>query len=139
MSRVGHRLRAFLQEVGGGLRALLQAIGPRNALTGAIVLLALSLLALSAAVIYGAMSSRREASEQAIRGEGITVAPESRAEDFPLVFGPGPSGRLAEVTSADGRLRGMPGLGDVDVISNLKYLPGTNFRCSGPSPDRGLT
>ena len=121
------------------MRSLLEEVGPRNALVGAIVLLALSLLALSLVVVYGVLSSGQEAAERATRGEGITVAPESRPEP-PLVFGPGPSDRrLTEATGADGRLRGIPGLGDMDVMGNLKYLPGTNWRCSGPSPHQGLT
>ena len=57
-----------------------------------------------------------------------------------MVFGPGPSsGRLTEATTADGRFQGIPRLGDIDVIGYLKYLPNTDFRCGGLSPDRGPT
>ncbi len=34
---------------------------------------------------------------------------------------------------------GILGLSDLDIIGYLQYLPGTNFRCLGPSPTQGLT
>ncbi len=107
MGRVVERLRVFLREVGRRLQVLLQEIGSRDALTGALVLLALSLLALSLAVVFGVLSSRQEPAEQAIRGEGITVAPESRPEDSPLIFGSGASSEPAKeaAPATDGRLR----------------------------------
>ena len=126
MPRVLERLRAFLQQ-----------IGPRNALAGAIALLALSLLVLSLAVIwFGVLSSRQQTAEQAAMKEG-TSTQKTGPEESPLVFGPGPS-EFARGAPADARSPGIPGLGEMDVIGSLQYLPGTDFRCPGGSPDRGL-
>ena len=120
------------------LRALLEEIELRRALVGVVVLLALSLLILlSLSPLFGLLYLRQQAEQAAIKGE--TTSGESEAKDVPLVFGPGPSDRrLLEATSTDGRVRGIPGLSEMDVIGNLKYLPNTDFRCSGPSPDQGL-
>ena len=52
MNRVAERPQAFLQEIGRRARALLREIGPWNALTGAIALLAFSFLVLSLAVVW---------------------------------------------------------------------------------------
>jgi hypothetical protein len=122
------------------VRALPQEIGVRWALVGAVALLALSLLILSLAMLWmSILSHRQEAAEQAAREENaIAVPPEAQPEDFPLLFSPGPAFGSAEVTSASGRARGIPGLTEMEVIGNLQYLPDSNFRCSGASPDQGL-
>src|SRR5215208_4687694 len=111
MGYVAERLRAFFRGIGGRWRALLEEVGPRNALTLAIVFLASSFVALSLAVVwFGVVSSRQTAEEQATRGEEATAGTEERAEDFPLVFGPGPSPEpTREATSAaERRARGIP-------------------------------
>jgi len=133
------RLRTFLREVVGRLRALVQEIGRRDALAGAIVLLALSLLALSLTIVFAVLSSRQHLAEQALRGEGITVAPESRPEDFPLIFGSEPSSEPREAASADGSPREIPGLSEMDIIGNLRDVPSTDFRCPGGSRKRTCT
>jgi hypothetical protein len=61
---------------------------------------------------------------------------EPQPEDSPLIFSE-PSDELAEVTSADERLRGIPGLADMELIGSLPYIPGTNFRCPGGTPYQG--
>ena len=136
MGRRVERLRASLQKIRARLQAFLREAGPREVLVGAMVLLALSLLALSLSVVWYGLLSSRQAAERAIREEETPPLPGPRPEDFPLVFEPGSS--FAEITSADGRLRGIPGLSDMDVISYLTHPPGTNFRCVGPTTDRGL-
>jgi hypothetical protein len=121
------------------LQAFLQRVGPQKALAGAIALLALSLLALSLAIVwYGLLSSRQEAAEQAMKKEETTAPPALRPEDFPLIFNSGSSPERAEVNSASGRSRGIPGFADMDLIGTLQYLPSTNFSCPGPTPDQGL-
>ena len=72
MNRVAERPQAFLQEIGRRARALLREIGPPNALTGAIALLAFSFLVLSLAVAWLGITWSRVA-EQATRQEGIMV------------------------------------------------------------------
>ena len=136
---MAERLRAFLGEIGGRLRALLEEIGPRNALTLAIVFLAASFLALSLAVVWFGVVSSRQTAEQAARGEEATAGTEERAEDFPLVFGPGPSPEpTREATSAaERRARGIPGLSEMEVIGRLRDIPGTDFRCPGVGPAGG--
>ena len=104
----------------------------------AIVLLAVMLLALPLAAIYvGVLSLGQEATEQqAARGEEASP-PAVQPEDIPLIFGPGPSGGPSEATSIDGRRLGIPGLSNMDVIGELRYVPGTAFRCPGGGPAGG--
>ncbi len=125
-----------MREVGRRLQAFVREAGPREALIGAVVLLALSLLALSLSVVWYGVLSSRQAAEQAIREEEAPAPQEPRPEDFPLIFEPGSS--LAEVISAAARRRVIPGLSEMDVIGYLPHLPGTNFRCVGPTTDQGL-
>jgi hypothetical protein len=121
------------------LRESLQEIGSQKVLAGAIVFLALSLLALSLAVVwYGLLSSRQEA-EQAAREEENRAPPAPRPEDFPLIFDSRASPELTDAISAAARRsRGIPGLSEMDLVGNLRYLPGTNFSCPGAEPDQGL-
>ncbi len=135
MDRVVERLRASVRKVDTRLRAFLREAGPREVLVGAIVLLALSLLALSLAVVWSSVLSSRQAAERALREEAPPPQ-EPRPEDSPLIFSE-PSDELAEVTSADRRLRGIPGLADMELIGRLPYIPGTNFRCPGGTPYQG--
>lgn len=122
------------------MRALPQEIGVRWALVGAVALLALSLLILSLAMVWlGILSLQQETAEQAAREENaIAVREELQPEDFPLLFSSRPATGSAEVTPASGRARGIPGLTEMEVIGNLQYLPDSNFRCLGASPDQGL-
>src|SRR5919202_2392834 len=128
-----------MREIGARVRALPQTIGPRWALVVAVALLALSMLVLSLAVVWlGVLSSRQEAAQGAASGES-PVVPESQGADFPLVFGPEPTSLpAAQVASGNGRVRGIPGLSEMQVVGNLQYLPNSNFSCPGSSPDRGL-
>ena len=123
----------------GRLRAFLQGIRPRPTLISAILLLAVSLLVLSLAIIWvGALYLRQQVAEQVVREN--TTPEETQPEEFPLVFNPEASPNLAETTTAGGRRSGgIPGLSSVDVATGLKYLSGTDFRCSGSSPDRGMS
>ncbi len=73
MNRVAERLQAFLQEIGRRARGLLREIAPRNALTGAIALLAFSFLVLSLAVVCLGVTWSRQAAEQATRQKRIMV------------------------------------------------------------------
>jgi preprotein translocase subunit SecG len=73
MNRVAERLQAFLQEIGKRARVLLREIAPRNALTGAIALLAFSFLVLSLAVVWLGVTWSRQAAEQATRQKRIMV------------------------------------------------------------------
>jgi hypothetical protein len=114
----------------------LREAGPREVLVGAMVLLALSLLALSLSVVWYGVLSSRQAAERALREEA-PLPQEPQPEGSPLIFSE-PSDELAEATSADGRLRGIPGLADMELIGSLPYLPGTNFRCPGGTPYQGL-
>ncbi len=132
---VVERLRASLRKVDTRLRTFLREAGPREVLVGAMVLLALSVLALSLAVVWYGLLSSRQAAERAMREEAPPPQ-EPQPEDFPLIFESGSS--FAEITSADGRLRGIPGLSEMDVIGYLTHPPGTNFRCVGPTTDQGL-
>lgn len=140
MGSVDRRLWAPLRGVGARVRALPQEIGVGWALVGAVALLALSLLILSLALIWlGVLSYRQEAAEQAAREENaIAISPEPQPEDFPLIFSSEPAPGVAKVAPASGGARGIPGLSEMDVIGNLQYLPDSNFRCPGGSPDQGL-
>lgn len=127
MLRMAQRLRTFLRGFGpGGVRG------------GAAILLSILLpLGLILVAIWYALSYGQEAAEREPTVEEITVVLENQPEDFPLIFGPGPSPELAEAASADGPRRGIPGLSDMDVIGYLQYIPGTNFRCPGVNPAGG--
>ncbi len=135
MSRVVQRLRSFLRRLDLRSRVLLWGIGPRPALTGAIVLLALALLALSLSVVWFGITSSRQRAIELAQKEKVTPPPVQ--PDFPLVFGPGPSPRLEELTSPNRsfaerrRFRGIPGLSEMQVMAYLRDTPGTDFRCPG--------
>lgn len=122
------RMRAFLRETGPG--------GVRGGLVILLGALALSVLA-SAAIVYGLVASGREEAERDAGGEQYTIAPGPQPEDFPLIFGSGPSPDLAQAASDDdGRRRGIPGLSEMEVIGYLQHVPGTDFRCPGGSPNK---
>ena len=118
------------------LQASLRRIGPQKALAVAMGLVAVLLLALTVAVIWLSISLRQQATEQVARKEA-PVPRESQSEKAPLAFGPGPS-ELTEVSSG-GRLQGIPGFQEMNLIGSLQYLPNTNFSCPGGSPDQGFT
>jgi hypothetical protein len=123
------------------LRTLLRGAGPGGVRTGVVILLLIFLLLvlLSVAVWY-ALSYGQELAEREPTEEELTVVSESQPEDFPLIFGPGPSPELAQAASADGRPHGIPGLSEMEVIGYLQYVPGTDFRCPGGDPaGRSLT
>lgn len=110
------RLRTFLREIGpGGVRAGLAI------LLGALVLLVLAL----AAVGFGLVAFGREEAERDAGGELYTISTGSQPEDFPLIFGPGPSPE-----------QGISGLSEMEVIGYLQHVPGTDFRCPGGSPNK---
>ncbi len=125
------------------LRGLVQGVGSREIRIGAaILLLMLFLLVLFWLVVM--RFSGQETAEQETSEEGTTVVPESRHEDFPLIFDPGPSSaaaaepaRAASATDEGEGERGIPGLSDMDVIGELQYVPGTDFRCPGGGPAGG--
>ena len=122
MPNMAQRLRAFLRE-----------IGPGGSRTGAAVLLVvLTLLALVLVMIlFNLVYAGREAAEQGAGEDQYTIASGPQPEDFPLIFD-------SEFTPADGRPQEIPGLSEMDVIGYLQYVPGTNFRCLGASPERRL-
>ena len=111
--------------------------GWRVALTGAVALMALSLLVIP--LVLGAWSAvssfaQRPAAEQPEgTKEGTQDTLDSDPEDFPLNFG------SVGAFDADGRPREIPSLSDMDIISYLQYIPNTDFRCPIRAPDRGLT
>jgi len=128
MPSVLERLRAFLGEIGpGGARASLAV------LLGVLALLILSL----AAIRFGLVGLGREEAERDAGGEQYTISAGPQPEDFPLIFGPGPSPDLAQAASADGPRRRIPGLSEMEVIGYLQYVPGTDFRCPGGGPVGG--
>lgn len=120
------------------LRAFLREIGPGEARVGlAMVLGALVLLVLVGTVIsYALANLGREEAARNTGGEQYTVATGPRPEDFPLVFGPGPSPELAEAATADRRRTGIPGFSEMQVIGYLQHLPGTQFSCPGRGLDK---
>ena len=123
------RLRAFLREIGpGGVRSGLAI------LVGAIALLVLAM----AAVGFGLLAFGREETDRDADGEQYTISAGSQPEDFPLIFGPGPSPDLARTVSDDGRPRGILGLSEMEVIGYLQYVPGTDFHCPGGSPNKRI-
>jgi len=124
MPRVVERLQAFLREIDpGGVRTGLAI------LLGALALLVLAL----EAVGFNLVAFGREEAERDAGGEQYTISAGPQPEDFPLIFGPGPSPDLAEAASADGPRRGIPGLSEMEVIGYLQHVPGTDFRCPGGS------
>jgi hypothetical protein len=138
MAHVMRLLQAAWQDIRRWLQAVLQEIEPTRALIGVIALLAISFLVFSLVLLWlGVTFSRQQAAEQAVKEESTTPQ-KTQPQEFPLVFGPGPSPRLTETNFADGHFSGVPGFGDMDLIGRLQYLPGTNFRCPGGSPDQGL-
>jgi len=115
------------------LRAFLREIGPGGSRTGATVLLVvLTLLALALVMIlFGLVYAGREAAEQDAGEDQYTITSGPQPEDSPLIFD-------SEFTPADGRPQEIPGLSEMDVIGYLQYVPDTNFRCLGASPERRL-
>jgi hypothetical protein len=91
-----------------------------------------------AAVGFGLVAFGREEAERDAGGEQYTISAGPQPEDFPLIFGPGPSPDLAEAASADGPRRGIPGLSEMEVIGYLQHVPGTDFRCPGGSPNKRI-
>ena len=129
MPHMVERLRAFLREIGpGGVRSGLAI------LVGAIALLVLAM----AAVGFGLLAFGREETDRDADGEQYTISAGSQPEDFPLIFGPGPSPDLARTVSDDGRPRGILGLSEMEVIGYLQYVPGTDFHCPGGSPNKRI-
>jgi hypothetical protein len=128
MPHMAERLRAFLREIGpGGLR------GGLAILMGALALLVLA----SAAAGFGFVAFGSEEAERDAGGEQYIISAGLQPEDFPLIFGPGPSPDLTQTASADdGRPRGIPGLSEMEVIGYLQHIPGTDFRCPGGSPNK---
>ena len=127
MPHMVERLRAFLREIGpGGVRSGLAI------LVGAIALLVLAMAALG----FGLLAFGREENDRDAGGEQYTISAGSQPEDFPLIFGPGPSPDLARTASDDGRPRGIPGLSEMEVIGYLQYVPGTDFHCPGGSSNK---
>jgi hypothetical protein len=125
MPRMLERLRAFLSEIGpGGVR------GGLAILLGAVALLVLS----SAAIGFALANLGREEAARDTVGEQYAVAVGPHPEDFPLVFGPGPSPELGEAAPTDEPRRGIPGLSEMQVIGYLQHVPGTELSC----PGRGL-
>ena len=126
MPCVLERLRAFLREIGpGGARAGL-----------AILLVTLGLLVLSSAAVgFGLVALGRQEAERDASREQYTIAAGPQPEDFPLIFGPGPSPNLTQSASADDDRprRSIPRLSEMEVIGYLQYVPNTNFRCPGGS------
>jgi hypothetical protein len=122
------RLREFLREIGPGEARVGLAM-----LVGALALLVLS----SAAIGFGLASFGREEAEREAGGEQYTVSATPHPEDFPLILGPGPSPALARSASGtDGRPRRIPGLSEMEMIGHLQYVPDTDFRCPGGSPNK---
>src|SRR5918993_47806 len=129
MPHMVERLRAFLREIGpGGVRSGLAI------LVGAIALLVRAM----AAVGFGLLAFGREETDRDADGEQYTISAGSQPEDFPLIFGPGPSPNLARTVSDDGRPRGILGLSEMEVIGYLQYVPGTDFHCPGGSPNKRI-
>jgi hypothetical protein len=116
------RLRSFLGGVGLGGAGVGLAI-----LAGALVLLVLS----SAVILYALASFGREEAERGAGGEQYTISVGPQPEDFPLIFGPGPSPDLAEAASGEAPPRRIPGLSEMEVIGYLQYVPNTEFSCPG--------
>ena len=131
MHRVLERLRTFLRDIGpGGVR------GGLVILVGTLALLILSL----AAVWFGLVALERKEAERDVGGAQYTISAGIHPEDFPLIFGPGPSPNLARSASDDdGRSRGIPGLSEMEVIGYLQHIPGTDFRCPGSLNKRVCT
>ena len=108
--------------------------GPVLAGVALLVLLALALVALWFSL---SSSQGQEAAERDAGGGQYATLPESRFEDFPLIFGPGPSPDLARAASADGPPQGIPGLSEMEVIGYLQYVPDIDLRCPVGGPAGG--
>ena len=115
------------------LRSFLRGIGPGGARVGLAILLGvLALLVLSSvAVGFGLWAVGREEAEREAGREQYTISAGPQPEDFPLIFGPGPSPELGEAAPADGPRPGIPGLSEMQVIGYLQHVPGTEFSCPG--------
>lgn len=84
-------------------------------------------------------SSREAAGQEKAREATIREVPLPAAEPTAPLFPELTLPELPKDRPADRRpVAGILGLSGMDVIGELQYLPGTNFRCPGPSPDRGL-
>jgi hypothetical protein len=120
-------------------RAYLRAVKRREAIFGP----ALLLLLLSVAIVWvGSGSSSQEATGQEKAREATVPALEPAtpaAPALPKLELPDLSDLTKDQPKAERRLAGIPGLGDMDVIGYLQYLPGTKFHCPGGGPaGRGL-
>ena len=111
----------------GRVRAYLGAVKRGEAIFGPSLLL---LLLLVATVWFGYRSALQEAA-----GQETTTEPLQEA----TIPEPDLTELLEDDLAVDERPpAAIPGLSDMEVIGNLRYVPGTNFRCPGGSPDQGL-
>jgi hypothetical protein len=132
-SAVGYKMARVLER----LRTFLRGVGPGEVRAGlAILLLILLPLGLLLVAIWYALSHGQETAEREAGGEQYTISAGPQPEDFPLIFGPGPSPDLAQSASDDRGPRGIPGLSEMEVIGYLQHMPGTDFRCPGGGPNK---
>jgi hypothetical protein len=118
-------------------RAYLRAIARGEVIFGPALLLVL----LSATIVWvGSGSSSQEATgqekaqEATIREAPAPAVAEPAAPLFPEFTLPD---LPKDEPKAERRSVGIPGLGNMDVIGYVQYLPDTNFRCPGGGPAGG--
>jgi hypothetical protein len=112
-------------------RAYVRAITRGQAIFGPVLLL---LLLLVGTVWFGYEPGSREAAGQEKAATPAvpktpSSTPPAAPKIAPLPKAPAPAERPSTA---------IPGLSVMDVVGELQYLPDTNFRCPGASPDRGL-
>lgn len=122
-----------IASVMGRAQAYLRAVKRGEAIFGPALLL---LLLLVVTVWIGYQQTSREAAGQEKAQEITVPVAEPAAPLLPELTLP----ELPKNRPTDGRPpSGIPGLSQMDVIGELQYLPGSEFRCPGATPDRGRT
>jgi hypothetical protein len=120
----------------GRTRAYFRAVKRGEAIFGPSLLL---LLLLVLVIWVGYRPTPQEASGQEKAREATVPVAEPPAPLLPEFTIPDLSNPSKGEPKAERRPAGIPGLSEMDIVGELQYMPGTNFRCPGAGPTRGLT